>query len=160
MQSPDLTAVRSLADFIAEIPAEARGVRLLADRAIGYISSFGWCGAVLEYYVGIGVANVIGVFLVHVEPAQSGVDDWLWVVVGDLPPAYLVVDDNPTPTEALESYIVEMRKWVDAVRSGAALDDVIPVNAAPTTEFAEMLAARLDYLSSVLLPEIRGDLGA
>jgi hypothetical protein len=152
--------VKLLDDFIDANPSEAEGMRLLVDGAIAYISKFRWCRAILEYRVGIGIPTVIGVFLMRIEPAESGVDDWLWVVVGDVPPAYLVVDDNPTPADALDAYIIEMRQWVDAVRIGASIDDLIPVNAPPTMEFADMLASRLEFLSRVVLPESRRDFKA
>jgi hypothetical protein len=39
-----------------------------------------------------------------------------------------------------------MQRWVDAVRSGAGLEGIIPVNVSPTLEHAEMLASRLGFI--------------
>jgi hypothetical protein len=89
------------------------------------------------------------------RPAAAGVDEWLWVVVGDLPPAYLVADGNPTWQEALAGYIDEMRRWVDAAMAGAPVDDLIPVNTPPTAEYAEMLGSRLRTLEETLLDPSR-----
>lgn len=112
----------------------------------------------LDLYVGIGIARVIAVFLARIQPASPDVDCWLWIVIGDVPPAYLVADDNPSPHAALEAYILEMTQWIDAVRKGSPIKDLIPVNAPPTKEFADMLASRLEFLDRVVLSPIRRDL--
>ncbi len=75
----------------------------------------------------------------------------LWVVVGDLPPAYLVCDGNPSWREALEGYVFEMERWVAAVRSGDPFENVIPVHAARTLEHADMLAERLRLIRDEIL---------
>jgi len=79
------------------------------------------------------------------------VDDTLWVVVGDLPSAYLALDDAPTWREALQGYVYEMGQWVSAVKQGDSLDDVIPVAVEPTIEHAEMLASRLAFIEEKIL---------
>lgn len=70
----------------------------------------------------------------------------LWVVVGDIPPAYLRVDADDDPEDALDMYIRMMGAWVDAVEQGKPVDGLIPVNVPPTAEYAEMLGGRLMFL--------------
>src|SRR5262249_27562849 len=115
------------------------------------VRSFTWCKSVEESFAGIAIPGVVGVFLFRIEPVQSEVDSWLWVVVGDLPPAYLVVDDAPNPPCALKAYIDEMQRWVDAVKAGGSLEDVIPVNVTPTIEHARMLEQRLRFLAEEIV---------
>jgi len=55
------------------------------------------------------------VFLFALMPAGRDVDCLLWVIVGDLPPAYLVTDEASGPVEALRVYVPEMSKWVAAM---------------------------------------------
>lgn len=136
-----------------------RRLRLDADNltglereALGFINRFTWCASVEEFYEGIQVPGVIGVFLVNVHPARPDVDDWLWIVVGDLPPAYLVADGNPTPDDAIKGYIEEMRRWVEAAHEGKPVDELIPVNAPPTEEYADMLGRRLRTLEEHFFP--------
>lgn len=102
---------------------------------------------------GDGIGGIIGIFFAHIEPERSDVDEWLWVIVGDLPPAYLVTDDCRTPKEAAGGYISEMRRWVDAAKSGDSLQGVIPVNVPATPEWAAGLEKRLDALEFELLPQ-------
>jgi hypothetical protein len=74
------------------------------------------------------------------------------VIVGDLPPAYIVVEDNPTAADALDAYCSEMESWVEAVRNGESVNELIPVNVPPSREYAEQLSGRLGYLRSKILP--------
>jgi hypothetical protein len=77
----------------------------------------------------------------------------LWTVVGDLPPAYLVTDDAETPAEVLEAYCERMDDWADRVISKGNLSESFPVAAQPTTEHAEMLRARLEFIRAKLIPD-------
>lgn len=70
----------------------------------------------------------------------------MWVIVGDLPPAYIVCDNAHTWQEALDAYAVEMMEWVKAVKEGRSIEDVIPVNVPPTVEYADMLESRCNLI--------------
>lgn len=126
--------------------------------ARAFLESFAWSGSVAEAFVGMVFPGIVGVFLFRQEGARADVDEWLWVVVGDLPPAYLVLDCSPNAATALKSYIFEMRKWVEAVRTGQSLEAVIPVNVPPSQEYAESLASRLEFLEEHVLSLYECDL--
>jgi hypothetical protein len=83
------------------------------------------------------------------------VDEWLWVVVGDLPSAYLVIDVSKTPSQALESYIDEISKWVKLAKLGRSSKKVIPVNVPATPESAVALEGRLKFLREVMVPQFQ-----
>jgi hypothetical protein len=122
----------------------------MLDAALGFLQSFGWCGRVRESYLGIGIPGVVAVFLFRIVPKGPKVDELIWVVVGDVPPAYLVTDNAPNPAAALDAYIGEMETWVRAARSGESVSGLIPVNVPPTTENAEALERRLKMLDDLL----------
>jgi len=61
-------------------------------------------------------------------------------------------DDNPTAADALDAYCLEMELWVEAVKGGKSVENLIPVNVAPTLENAEQLGGRLVFLRSEILP--------
>ena len=135
-------------------------VRELAEEAEGFLASHRWCKKVTEVRLAWATAGVLGVFQIDLIPASPGVDSTLWVVVGDIPPAYLVTDDAPTWRDALRGYVAEMSRWVHAVRHGLPLDDVIPVEAETTPEHAEMLASRLAFIETEIIEsnsELDGD---
>jgi hypothetical protein len=128
-------------------------LRRMADEALLFLNQFDWCKEIREFYFGLGIGGVLAVFLARILPSQKRVDEWLWVVVGDLPPAYLVTDAASTPVAALRGYIEEMRKWVAAVWAGKSLDNVIPVNAPATLQNADALCSRLNHIERELIPE-------
>ena len=105
----------------------------------------------MESYFGSGIRDLFGVFLFKIIPVSPNVDEWLWVIVGDIPPAYIVTDFAQNPTSALRCYIAEMRRWVLAAERGASLSGIIPVNAPATKEYAKMLKGRLGFIESEFL---------
>jgi hypothetical protein len=79
----------------------------------------------------------------------------LWVVFGDIPPAYLVTDECKTPSQVLEAYIEEVSKWVKLAKRGKSSESVIPVYVSATPENAEDIARRLNLLRTLVLPAFR-----
>jgi hypothetical protein len=77
----------------------------MAVEAENYLSSFAWCQSIESRYFGAGIGGIVGIFFFGIQSRRPDVDEWLWVVVGDLPPAYIVTDDCDTPSEALDAYI-------------------------------------------------------
>jgi hypothetical protein len=122
------------------------GTQELASQAVSFLERQSWCKEVAGGHLGFAIAKVIGVFRLHLVPSYADADNVVWVVVGDVPPAYIVLDDAPNWQSALARYAEEMRRWVEAVRHGQELDDVIPVNAPPTAEYADLLARRIDFI--------------
>lgn len=148
------SGVVPLSAVAGDTPEETAFLLDLADSAKNYLSSFRWCQSVGEMYFGAGIGKIIGLFLCRIEPSEEGVDEWLWAIVGDIPPAYLVTDECKNPTEALDSYVEEMGKWIELAREGKSSDDVIPVNVPATPESAEQLRVRLELLGKILRPQL------
>jgi len=119
--------------------------------ARGFLTAFDWCTAIREEFFGLGIGGVVAVFLFRIQPARPEIAEWQWVVVGDLPPAYLMTDVNRNPSCALAEYVVQMLRWVRAVRRGRSVDRLIPVNTASTKEYADMLESRLQFLCEHVL---------
>ena len=127
----------------------------MASEARNFLASFSWCNSIRDGYFGDGVGGVVAIFLFHIEPSSEDADEWLWVVVGDIPPAYLIVDDSPLPSLALEVYIEEMSKWVKLAKRGKSSSRVIPVDVPATPENAQLLEGRLTKLREWILPKFQ-----
>jgi hypothetical protein len=127
-------------------------LREMATEAHEFMLEQEWCERIDHEYLAYGVGGVVAVFLFQITPRTEDVDSCLWVIVGDLPPAFLVVDDNPTAADALDGYCSEMEAWVEAAEAGENLDELIPVNAPPTLANVEQLKGRLQFLRSEILP--------
>jgi hypothetical protein len=142
-------------DLKGDDPKDTRLLQEMLSEAREFLLSQEWCSSLEEEYFGIGIGGIVAVFLFRIQPKRKGIDDWLWVVVGDLPTAYLVTDVSPTPVDALHTYVGEMSKWVGAVRARKPVARLIPVNVPATKEWAEGLQKRLDFLKAEILPSMQ-----
>jgi hypothetical protein len=147
----DLDLVVPAAKLSGEDPEDTGLLRQMLVEAKGYLDAQPWCESVDESYFGIGVGGIVAAFLFKIAHA-SNADEWLWVVVGDLPPAYLVTDQISRPVDALSVYCDVMQRWVDAVLCGAGVDDQFPVDAPNDAEHAQMIAQRIELLRQEIIP--------
>ena len=144
-----LTPIQSMK---GDDPDDTRLLEDMAKEAKEFLSGFPWVTQIEDIYASeVAIGGIVAVFLFRIIPASSEIDEWLWVVVGDLPPAYLVTDSAPDGESALRNYIEEMTTWANAVSEGRDTDDLIPVNVPPTTDNAVQLMGRLDYISTEIL---------
>jgi hypothetical protein len=125
---------------------DTRLLRKMSEEAKRYISSFSWCGSVIDSYFAGGVGGIFAVYFFHIQPSRQGINPWIWIMVGDIPPAYLPLDDCSSPAEAFRTYIRGMSKWVEFAReskTGTAAQGVPAVNVPATPEWAERLNQKL-----------------
>lgn len=150
-----LSGVIPIDQVVGDNAEDTRFLQGMASKAQQYISRFSWCLSVREVFLGDGYGRIVAVFLIRIEPSRPSVHEWLWVVVGDLPSAYLVIDTCTTPSQVLERYIDEISEWVKLAKKGRSSENVIPVNAPPTPESARMLESRLKVLGEKIIPAFR-----
>lgn len=137
-----------------DLAREEQGTDVLVESVYSFLRQFRWANVKEPLWVGESIPGVLGLFLVELMPSEEDIDQFIWVVVGDVPPAYLSSQFANSPREALECYIAEMRAWVMAVRQGEPVDDLIPVNADPTQENASALSSRLSFLEERIVPDL------
>jgi hypothetical protein len=135
-----------------ESVADTNLLRGMATEARDFISSQEWCEQIDHQYLAYGVGGVVAVFLFQITARFEDVDECLWGIVGDLPPAYIVVEDNPTAADALDAYCSEMEAWVEAAEKGESVEDLIPVNVPASSDYASQLKGRLQFLRTEILP--------
>ena len=133
---------------------ELQSILNLYEEAKEYLEEFNWCNSIKKswYEKEFGIYEKIGIFLFEIDPINESVDDFIWVIVGDLPSVYL---DKSVTTgrEALETYCELMEEWAENVKTGASLEECYPVPADPTTENAEQLLNRILFIRKELLLE-------
>jgi hypothetical protein len=154
----NLAKVVPSSEIIGEDENETKELMEMFENASKYIQSFSWCARVESGYMGMGYPGIMGVFLFKIKPAKENVDNWIWVINGDLPSAYISAYGFPNPATALDGYIGAMIEWVEAVKSGDDVSDLIPVNVPPTKEWAEQLESRLKFLRDEILSCYEDDL--
>ncbi len=120
-----------------------------------YVESFDWAPPIKGVYMAFGIGGVVAVFLVEFSfPLKSG-DVFIWVVNGDLPGAYMVVDDIKNPRTAMGVYCELMEDWANTVLSRSSLLDVFPVRAEPSEENAKSLLTRVAFLRKTIIPLLK-----
>lgn len=154
----DETKIANLSDYRKLIDEEDYEILdEFSERAQTYIKSFSWCDAVVEVKIGLFFPGILGVFLVEIETKFPDVDERIWTIIGDVPPAY-IADDNldcPNAAQALDGYVGAMFTWVEAVEEGRSVEDVIPVNVPPTIEWAKELRSRLEFIDEQILTDYK-----
>src|SRR2546423_3976571 len=83
----------------------------MATEARSFLGGHPWCTGVSDLHVGAAVPGVVAALLARVQGTPPG-DEWLWVIVGDVPSAYLVTDHALTSSDALRRYVELLREWV------------------------------------------------
>lgn len=155
MSDIDMRGLTPTASMRGEDDEETDLLHDSLHEAADFLRSFKWCRGITESYFGLGVGGVVAVFLFRID-APPQVDKWLWIVVGDLPPSYILTAEATTPLAALEIYCGLMQDWVEAVRGGRRLDAVVPVNMAPTPRNAAGLDTRVAFLRNEVMPLFMG----
>jgi hypothetical protein len=130
-------------------------LRNLAEEAVRYVRSFEWCVELHEKYFGDGIGGVVALFLFRITIRDFEAPEWVWIIVGDLPPAYLGFHGFPSPREALLLYIEGVEEWLAASPEERASGDLIPIEVPPKPELIQMLGVRVAALRSAVLPNIR-----
>jgi hypothetical protein len=153
-RSMQLEDFQRVSDLRGETEEDTLMLHELAREGRRYIESFGWCPGIRAIYLAYAIPGVLGLFLFKFTTKVGGTDDQLWVIVGDIPSAYLVVVPPDSPQAALQRYCSLMEEWVVAVRSGSDRRNVFPVRVDPTDEHAQMLAERIDFLRREVIPEV------
>ena len=138
-------------DRLTEIE-EIQAILGLYYDAKNFIEDFDWCVSTKKcwYDKDFGIYEKIGVFLFEIEPLNDNVDDFIWVIVGDLPSVYLDKSIT-TGQEAVEQYCELMQEWADNVKRGESLAECYPVPVDPTIENSELLSSRVAFVRRELL---------
>lgn len=128
-----------------------------------FLDGFSWHGGANNVYVGMCFDGILSVFLFDLDlkiEKEFEDDNLVWVVVGDLPPAYITSEDAPNPACALDGYVGAMTEWVDAALRGEPVNELIPVNVESNEENALLLKRRLEFIEAEILskPEYQKDL--
>lgn len=145
-------------NIVGDDEEDTRLLNEYAQKARNYITSFRWCLPIKAMYLAYGIGGILALFLIEFEGKIDNTDDRLWVVVGDLPSVYMVVESGDTVRNILEAYCGLMDDWISAVRTNGNFEKVYPVRAARTEEHADMLSNRLKLIRENILPDASDDL--
>ena len=162
LTEPDLTKVLSWPEFLKldlPDPEDREYGEMYYDRAKKFLESHDVGVGIQESFLAMIYPHIMGMYLFKTEN-KNKFGEWFWVIVGDIPSALFSSNVGHNPGMALDVYLGEMSMWVEAVYEGKPVDDLVPVNAPPTKEYADMLLSRLKFIGeNILMEEYKDDLG-
>jgi hypothetical protein len=129
-------------------------VLLLIEEATKYLKSFVWCKKIKDCFLYTNIGRAFCIFLFEIENTQSSEDNFLWVIVGDIPSMYLDTQGPKTTKEVIELYIGLAEDWIENVRKYKAVDNCYPFDAEPTIEMAELLQRKISFMGGTLLDNV------
>jgi hypothetical protein len=148
-------------DQLHQIPEDGSGLMEMAEEAKSFLVSRSWCKSFRGGYLFFGVPPVFAIFLMEIDPV-GGAPPFLWVMVGDIPPAVATLENCPDPVSAVLAYVEELEDWAVAVESGNPLDDFMPmlrrgswIQIEPNAASADLAYRRAKLMRSTIIPEMK-----
>jgi len=126
----------------------------LHKEAMDYLLSFNWCKRIIGADLYLNLGSVLCVFLFKIKNSSSKDDNYLWIVVGDIPSMYLDIHGPKTTKEVLEDYIRLAEDWIDHVKLRKSIKNCYPFKAEPTLEMAQLLEKRIFFMKNTLIENI------
>jgi hypothetical protein len=154
MFSIDTTGWQICPSITGDGPDDTALLRGMYLDAQAYIATVRGLSKISNTYLAYGIGGILALFLVEFTEPVNETDICIWVVVGDIPSAYFVMDDAPDPKSALRVYCEIMSQWAEQVLSNGSLDEVFPVEAKPTSENALLLQRRLQHIRETIIPQM------
>ena len=154
----DFSKVRPTDEIVGEDEEETDLLKGHLSEAVDYVNGQKWCSEIVESFFGIGVGGIAAVFLFRIRSNDPEIDDYIWAVVGDIPPLYLTTEDCPNPACALDGYIGALEQWAEAAIEQKTVEGLPLVSAPATVENGRSLKRRLEFLDREVLGQYQGDL--
>ena len=127
----------------------------LSVEAKNYLNSFDWCRNINRGWLAQEWGYVLCVFYFEITPRpDSKADNFVWIVVGDLPTVYIDIESATNVKEVLESYIFLMQDWIDQVNNGKSIDNCYPIEVKPTKKMAKMLEGRIKIIKDDFINQL------
>ena len=153
----DTSSFQDESEITGDDPEDTELLREMAAEARAYIEDYEWCPPIKSVHLALGIGGVVAAFLFSsTKPSMDTDDDALWIIVGDLPNAYVVVEPGDDGEAALSRYCALMEDWTFNVLKGNSLDESFPVAAEATHENAEMLSQRIAFIRTEILESPEG----
>jgi len=119
-----------------------------------YLKQFSWCKYIKSSSLYTNLGSKLCIFLFEIENKVSIDDNFLWIIVGDIPPMYLDIYGANSTREVLEIYVDLAIDWIDNVKLNLPLNDCYPFNVNPTIQFAELLERKVRFIKDEVIDNI------
>ncbi|TQV80787.1 hypothetical protein [Denitrobaculum tricleocarpae] len=141
---------------------EKSGFADIEAKAKAVLSDEPWCPPTTETYVAAYCPPIVAVFLYRIDTQhpvaledEDGFLEWAWVLVGDLPPLYILYMPIADGLDALRCYVGVYQTWLKRFDAGLPLEEIADLKVPHDEEHAEMLRVRAKLLTEFFLENER-----
>ena len=121
------------------------------EEAKAYLMDFAWCRKIIHSHIYLNLGSTLCIFLFEIDNSASKEDNYLWVIVGDIPSMYLDIHGPKTTKQVLEDYIRLAEGWIYQVKNGNSIEKCYPFKVEPTIEMAILLEKRTSFIKKTLI---------
>ncbi len=129
-------------------------VLTLHKKAENYLLGFYWCQEIKNCFLYTNIGRVFSIYIFEIVNTASVEDDFLWIIVGDIPSMYLNVFVDDTTIKVIENYIDLAQDWINQIKNGHSVAECYPFNAQPTIELAELLQKKISFMRDSVIQNI------
>lgn len=115
-----------------------------------YLKKLNWCKKLLHVWQGDGIPGSFMSFLVKIIPNKPGVPEFHWIIINKKSKAFISVDYADDGRAALDSYLYEMNRWVDAVSKDIYATDIFPLKCNSRKSMLQFLNMELPKIAMFL----------
>lgn len=123
----------------------------LAKEAEFFLESHSWCKKVVNQWFSAGWEEMVLVFFFEIIPNSHAADNFVWIVVGDIPPCYIDIESAQNSNEVIQVYVEIMEDWINCVNNGESVENCYPVEAPPEKKYADMLSRRIQFIKDYII---------
>ena len=146
------------------IPNEGIIAKYLGE-ANAYLAAQPWMSRIEDTFLDREMSGKVAVFFFEIAVTKLCPDSGIWVIVGDIPPAFIDIAHCKNGAQALLSYCYNMAEWVYAVDDNKSVDKLIPVvyhgtfrPVDPAEVFASFLWDRIDMIRNSVMSEFAAEI--
>jgi len=126
----------------------------LVNEAKSFLKNHRWCKEIEKQWFVANWDNLLTIFFFKIVPNSELADDHIWVVVGDLPTAYIDIESASNKAEVIQVYTEIMDDWVRCVKNGESVEDCYSINVPPKLEYAKMLDTKIQLIKEHILDKM------
>ena len=125
----------------------------LAKTASTYLYSHIWCDKIEKQWFVANWENLLAIFFFKITTNTKDVNEYVWLVVGDLPSICIDVESAANEQEVVKAYVGIMEDWIKCVHNKGNIKKCYPINVPPTKGYADMLKVRMSLIKEHILEE-------
>ena len=129
-------------------PYETSVLQRYRQRARLFLEGFAWCSDLRAERFAAGAAGIAALFAMEVL-VKGTTREWLWVIAGELPSAYVPLVGAPGASQAMGAYCELIERWIDDRERG-------PCSLEATAASPRHLESQLRVLRGYLIPALCG----